>query len=302
MDDDSIELHRSHLAIPASDPTRIANAVQSDADHVLFDLEDSLYKNEKDEYRTTIVEHIRAHPWNDVSLNYRINGISTRWWYKDIIEVVGEIGERIDNIVVPKVDEASDVRTVENLLRQVEVNAEQDGPTGIVVQIETATGLTNVDEIVRASDRLSAVVFGPGDYSASIGASGHDLGFSSEYQGHYWHYPLSRIVQAAASAGIRAIDGLYADIDSIDNFRKSCQHARMLGYDGKWVIHPNQVQVANDVFSPSKREAERAKAIIDTYTETDSEGTPTYEGKIIDETTYEIARDILKRSKKCGVI
>jgi citrate lyase subunit beta/citryl-CoA lyase len=281
----------------------IDGAIQSDADQVFVDLEDSLHPNEKIEARTTLIEAVRDNEWGEMPVSYRINSVRTRWWYEDVIEVLEEVGQTIHSIIIPKVQDPMDVRTVENLLRQVEVNAGiEAGGIDLAVQIENATGMGNVEQIAHASDRLSAVIFGAGDYSASIGSKGHVLGINSDYPGYYWQYPLSRISHAAASADLLAIDGLYTNVDDIDGFRKSCTYARMLGYDGKWVLQADQTATANEVFSPSRDDIERAKRIVEAY-ETSTDNTiPTVDQKVVDAETVEMAHRVLERARQAGIL
>lgn len=303
MESETGHLSRTHLATPANSPSIINDSIGSDADRVFFDLEDSLHASEKIEARANLIEAVQTHDWPDKPLSYRINSVRTRWWYDDIIQVLGEVGRAIESIILPKVQTAVDVQSVETLLRQVEVNAGlEPGSVGLMVQIEDATGMGNVERIVEASDRLEAVIFGPGDYSASIESRGQVLGADTEYPGHYWHYPLSRISQAAASADLQAIDGLYTNVDDIEGFRKTCTYARMLGYDGKWVVHPEQTAVANDVFAPTSDEVNQAQRVVETYEDADEQTIPTVDGRVIDEETVAMANRVIRKARLAGVL
>lgn len=302
MNDSDVPLRRSLLATPANDAGKIASAVDSDADEVLMDLEDSLAPSEKVSARSVVIDAVDAHDWSKKTLSYRINDVGTRWWYEDVIEIVEAIGSHVDNIVVPKVNRPAEVTAVETLLEQVEVNAGlETGSIGVAAQIETAAGMNNVTDVAHVSDRLSALMFGPGDYITSIGAGGQNIGGRSSYPGHYWHYPLSRIAHAAASANLLAIDGPYADFEDIDGFRQSCEYARMLGYDGKISVHPQQTGIVNDVFAPSLEEAERALHIVEVYSEADS-SVASIEGKVIDDATYRMAKRIVSMAEKANVL
>jgi len=304
MQDDALQLCRSQLALPANNLSAIEDATDSEADKVLFDLEDSLHATEKEEARQTLTEAVRSYNWEDTPLTYRINGLQTRWWYNDVIEIVQVIGEQIDGIVLPKVRKPADVQAVETLLKQVEVNAGLNpGQLDLAIQIEDATGMGNVEQIVGiGNSRLDAVIFGPGDYSTSIEAKGQVMESNSDYPGHYWHYPLSRISHAAASEGLLVIDGLYMNVNDLDGFQQSCKYAKMLGYDGKWVIHPDQTQAANDIFSPSREEAERARRIVNIHQEADEDDIPMIDGKMLDERTVRMARHIVEKARATGVL
>jgi citrate lyase subunit beta/citryl-CoA lyase len=300
-----VELRRTQLATPASDPDFMESAADSDADEVFLDLEDSVAPAEKAAAREPLVEAVEAHDWSDKILSYRMNGIDTEWWYDDVIEVVSAAGGTIDDIIVPKVSHPSELHTVENLLEQVEVNAGLEvGGIGLQPQIEGGEGLQNVHEIAHATDRLSSVIFGPGDYSAAVGAPGLDIGQFPDYPGHYWHHALSECNTAAKSAGLPCIDGPYADIDDEAGFRESARNANMLGCDGKWAIHPSQVAVANEVFAPDPDTAERAERIVEAYADAMAEGrgAVTVDGQMVDEATHKMAKETVARAEAAGVL
>ena len=300
-----VTLRRSQLATPASDEKFMENAAKSDADEVFLDLEDSVAPNEKAAARDPLVEAAQTHDWSGKVLSYRINGIDTKWWYDDVIEVVSRAGEHIDDIIIPKVKGPSDVHTVENLLEQVEVNADLPvGEIGLEPQIEDGTGMNNVDEIAHASDRLSSIIFGPGDYSAAMGTPGLDIGQFPDYPGHYWHYALSRCNHAAKSAGLPCIDGPYADIQDEEGFRESCANASMIGCDGKWAIHPDQIEITNEVFAPDQETAERAQRIVEAYAEAQEEGRGAVkvDGQMVDEATNKMAQEIVDKAEAAGLL
>jgi citrate lyase subunit beta/citryl-CoA lyase len=298
-------LRRTQLATPASDERMMHNAADSDADEVFLDLEDSVAPAEKAASREPLIRAVREEDWSDVILAYRINGLDTRWWYDDVIEVIGAVGEEIDDIVVPKVASAADIHAVERLLEQVEVNAGLEvGSVGLEPQIEDGEGMHNVHEIAHASDRLDSVIFGPGDYSAAMGTPGLDIGQFPDYPGHYWHYALSRINAAAKSAGLPCIDGPYADIDDEEGFRTSARNASLLGCDGKWAIHPSQVTIANEVFAPDPEVAERAQRIVEAYADAmeAGKGAVSVDGQMVDEATNKMAQDVVAKAKAAGVL
>lgn len=298
-------LRRTQLATPASDERMMEGAADSAADEVFLDLEDAVAPSQKSETRDPLIEAAHSHDWSGKILSYRINGIDTKWWYEDVIEIVSEAGEQIDDIIVPKVKRASDIHTVENLLAQVEENAGLEaGAIGLEPQIEDGEGMHNVHEIANASDRLSSVIFGPGDYSAAMGTPGLDIGQFPGYPSHYWHYALSHINAAAKSADLPCLDGPYADIEDEEGFRESCSNANMLGCDGKWAIHPSQIEIANEIFAPDPETADRAQRIVDAYAEAQEEGkgAVTVDGQMVDEATHKMAHEIVSQAEASGIL
>ena len=299
------ELRRTQLATPATNPGQMRSAAESDADEVFLDLEDSVAPSDKADAREPLIEAVREADWSDTILSYRINGIDTKWWYDDVIEVVSAVGESIDDIIIPKVKQPSDIHTVANLLEQVETNADiAVGGIGLEPQIEDGEGMHNVHEIAHASDRLDSIIFGPGDYSAAMGTPGLDIGQFPEYPGHYWHHALSECNSAAKSAGLPCIDGPYADIGDTEGFRESAQRARLLGCDGKWAIHPSQITVGNEVFAPDEETAERAVRIVEAYAEAQEAGRGAVEvdGQMVDEATHKMAKEIVSRAEAADVL
>ena len=300
-----ITLRRTQLATPASDPKMMASAAKSDADEVFLDLEDSVAPNEKAASREPLIEAVHDHDWSDKILTFRMNGIDTKWWYDDVIEVVAAAGEDIDDIIIPKVAHPSEIHTVENLLTQVEVNNGLEvGAIGLEPQIEDGNGMQNVHDIAHSSDRLDSIIFGPGDYSAAMGTPGLDIGQFPDYPGHYWHHALSECNSAAKSAGLPCLDGPYADLEDTEGFRTSCRNANMLGCDGKWAIHPDQIEIANEVFAPDPEVAERAERIVDAYAEAleAGRGAAKVDGQMVDEATNKMAQDIVDRARAAGIL
>lgn len=292
-------LKRSLLAIPANERGLSAEAADSDADEVVFDLEDSLAPGEKPAARAALVDAVRDHDWDGTRVSYRINGTDTRWWYDDVIEPVTAVGDVVDTLVVPKVHDPSDVRAVATLLDGVETNAGLDpGTVGLAAQIETAAGMSSAIDIAQASDRLVALVFGPADYAASVGA----IKGTAEYPGHYWHYPLSRVAHAAAGAEVLAIGGPYTSANDPDGFEEACTHERALGYDGKMVIDAEQVATTNEVFAPTAAEARRARRIVREYRRSDPDEVAAIDGKVIDRETFRMADRILSKAEQADVI
>jgi len=295
---DKISLRRSLLGIPGNERQLVSGAIDSNADEIFLDLEDSLAPGEKAAARSTLIDIVANHDWTERGVSYRINGTDTRWWYDDIIDVVDSVGSDIDTVIIPKVRDRSEVRAVEKLLASAETNAGlKTGSIGLSAQIETAEGMNAVTDIAHASDRLTAIIFGPADYAASIGAA-HG---ATDYPGHYWHYPLSRLSHAAASAGLLAIGGPFTD-DDPDAFERACRYERALGYDGKVVIHPEQVTTANEVFAPDQAEARRAKEIVEKYEAADSGALVAIDGNVIDREMYRMAHRILTKAEAVDLV
>ncbi|WP_318568040.1 CoA ester lyase [Salinigranum marinum] len=302
---DEVTLRRSQLATPGSDPKMIERAPTSGADEAFLDLEDSVAPSEKIGARANVIEGLCEYDWSETKPCFRMNGVETQWWYDDVIEVVGAAGRHLDTIMVPMCHDASYVGTVDDLLTQVEVNEGlPEGEIGLQCQIESASGMTNAPEIARASDRIESLVFGPGDYTASVGAAGLTIGSGEGYPGHYWHYQLARLAHAAKAEGLQVIDGPFADIEDTAGFRDSCRHASLLGCDGKWAIHPSQIEPANEVFAPSPDEAERARRIVDEYAAAmdAGKGAVSVDGEMVDEATNKMARRIVDRAEQAGVL
>jgi citrate lyase beta subunit len=222
----------------------VTKAFSLPADVLMLDLEDSVAVEEKEEARKRVISLFKERDWGGRVRAYRINGMETPFAYRDIIDVVEAVGDRVDVITVPKVSEASEIKAIAYLLTQIEKRMGLSRPIGLEASIETAEGMLRVEEIAFSSPRLEALVFGVADYAASLGMmtkgiSGH--GDEEEfYPGHRWHYPLSRMAMAAKAAGLAAIDAPFGDYKNPDGLRRSCVLSASLGYDGKWAIHPDQ--------------------------------------------------------------
>jgi len=302
---EDVTLRRSQLATPGSDPKMVAKAPQSGADEAFLDLEDSVAPGEKIDARENVIEGLIEGDWSETLPCFRMTGVDTRWWYDDVIEVVGRAGEFVDTIMVPMANNAGVVKSVDNLLTQVEVNNDLPvGEIGLQTQIESAEGMTKIREVAEASDRIESLVFGPGDYTASVGAAGLTIGSGEGYPGHYWHYQLARIAHVAKANGLQCIDGPYAEIEDVEGYRDSCRHASMLGCDGKWAIHPAQIAPANEVFAPAPEEAEKARRIVEAYAEAQREGrgAVSVDGEMVDEATNKMARNVVDRAVQAGVL
>jgi citrate lyase subunit beta/citryl-CoA lyase len=279
-----------------------AKSVTLEADQVLFDLEDATAASEKVGARATIVESLRSLDFGDRLVAVRVNGTDTEWCYRDIVEVVEPAGDRIDALILPKAESVADIHFVDRLLSQIELSRGWTvGRIGIEVLIESARGLQQVDAIAAASPRLRALIFGPGDLSASLGLGQLTIGMpDSGYDGDIWHYALVRLLIAARVNGLQAIDGPYAAFADVDGLERSARRTALLGYDGKWVIHPSQIPIVNRAYAPDPATYARAEGILAAYrqaTESEGRGAVRFEGEMIDEATRKMAEAVARRAR-----
>ena len=254
----------------------IEKALASSADIVMLDLEDATAPAEKTNARRVVIEAVRQYDWRGRPRTFRCNGFDTQWMYRDIVEVLQGTECVVDRIVVPKASDSADVHAISILLRQIEMEFGREVPIQLDVQIESALGVIHCEAIATVDSRVVALTFGPGDFAASAGYPLAGIGLADRwdaaYSGHRWHYPMSRISIAAHAAGISAIDGPYAAFHDFDGLRSSAQAARALGFDGKWCIHPDQIAVVNDAFTPGAGEIAHARHVLQTYREATSAG------------------------------
>ena len=275
------------------------------ADEVFMDLEDSVAPLAKEEARGNVVQALKEGDWTGKTVVVRVNGVYTKWCAHDVLHVVENAGDLLDCIMIPKVEYASDVRFVSDLLRMIEETTGLDKTIGLEVQIETATGLRNIHEIAHASERTETLIFGPADMSASLGLPTVTAGLPMPgYPGDHWHHVLSTILIAARDAGLQAIDGPYLLIKDLDGFREMSMRSRALGYDGKWALHPGQVDVLNEVFTPSQEEYDKAEAMLEAYrhsTEVERVGAVMFGNEMIDEASRKMAEQLAARGKAAGL-
>ncbi|HLN04983.1 MAG TPA: CoA ester lyase, partial [Acidimicrobiales bacterium] len=269
-------------------------------------LEDSVAPLEKVAARAKVVDAVKNLTWDDRVLCVRINAWDTEWTYGDVIEVVGNAGERLDEVMLPKVQSAAEVVALDLLLTQVEKNCGLPvGHTGIEAQIETTRGLINVEEICAASPRLEAIVFGPADFAASIEMPVLTGGVQiDQYPGDHFHYVFSKILMAGRANGIQVIDGPFLKVRELELFRDYCNRAHVLGYDGKWALHPDQVEILNEVFSPTQEQFDRAWALLDAYkaaTEHERKGAVMFGEEMIDEASRKMAIKFVSRGERAGL-
>lgn len=292
-------MRRSELATPASSEHMCQRAARAGADLVFLDLEDACAPQAKESARHTAVGALTELDWNTTVRAVRINGIETQWCYGDIVELVTGARDRLDVIIVPKVRSARDVWWVDVLLTQLEANLQLFRPVALEALIEEAEGLVNVAEIARASPRLEALIFGAGDLSASL-RSRVDGNFDpdGEYPGDFWHSVRVQVLAAARAAGIDAIDAPYPAYRDIDGYRRNAEQAGLLGFDGKWAIHPAQVPVANAVFTPAPGEVSEARSIISDYRRAQASGLGALgrNDKLVDAALLRHAHNVLRRA------
>ena len=296
---------RSCLSVPGSSPKMLGKAPTLPADEVFMDLEDSVAPLAKEEARGNVVQALKEGDWTGKTVVVRVNGVYTKWCAHDVLHVVENAGDLLDCIMIPTVEYASDVKFVADLLRMIEATTGLEKRIGLEVQIETATGLKNIHEIAHASDRTETLIFGPADMSASLGLPTVTAGLPMPgYPGDHWHHVLSTILIAARDAGLQAIDGPYLLIKDLDGFREMSMRSRALGYDGKWALHPGQVDVLNEVFTPSQDEYDKAEAMLEAYrhaTEIERTGAVMFGNEMIDEASRKMAEQLAARGKAAGL-
>jgi citrate lyase subunit beta/citryl-CoA lyase len=276
------------------------------ADMSFLDLEDAVAPNEKIAARAKVVEAIVKLDWDDRVLCVRVNAWDTAWTYEDVIEVVSGAGPRLDEIMLPKVQSAAEVIALDLLLTQIERNCGLPvGHIGIEAQIETARGLINVEEICAASPRLETIIFGPADFAASIEMPVLTGGVAiPEYPGDHFHYVFSKILMAGRANGLQVIDGPFLKVRDPDALREFSMRARMLGYDGKWALTPDQAAILNEVFSPTQEQFDRAWDILEAYrvaTEDEHKGSVMFGDEMIDEASRKMATKFLTRGERAGL-
>ena len=295
---------RSCHAVPGSNERFLAKAAGLEADEVFLDLEDAVAPSEKERARGMVIAALREQDFGGTTVVVRVNGTDTPHYYRDLIDVVEQAGDRLDAVMLPKVRTPGDVEMTDKLLRQIELARGFDvGRIGIEAQIEDATGLIACEAIAAASPRMETLIFGPGDYSAAVGIPVTTIGGAPEgYPGDHLNYVFSRLVVAARAAGIQAIDGPYAAFDDDEGLHTRARMARALGMDGKWTIHPRQIATVNEVFTPSREEWERAEALLDAYrgAHQSGRGAAMFDGEMIDEANRKMAERVARAGEAAG--
>ncbi len=296
-------LRRCQLSVPGSSEKMMQKAAALGVDFVFLDLEDAVAPSEKRPSRQRIVRALNELDWGRTVRCVRINDLTTEYAYEDIIEVVEGAGDKLDVIMLPKAMSAADVQFVDKLLTMMEKKLKLNRRIGIDVLIEEVDAMMVVEEIAASTPRLECLIFGMGDYSASQGISLKDIGGATGYPGDIWHYQRHKLTIAARANRIDAVDGPYADFRSPDDFREECRRAMVLGMVGKWAIHPSQVEIAQQAFSPLAADVSRAREMIKAYDLALSQGLGAvqYEGKMIDIASVRIVRNLVERADRIGM-
>ena len=313
-------LHRSELAVPGTNVRAMEKAPGLGADLVFLDLEDAVAPDDKVRARANVVQALLHHDWSRCAVSVRINGLDTHWCYRDVVEVVEQSGHVLDTLLVPKVGSPTDVEFVATLLDQIEqAKGWEPGRIAIHILIETARGMANVEAISRARpDRQEAMVFGVADYAASVQARTTNIGGANpEYSvltdplrdgsreshwGDQWHYGISRMVAACRAEGLRPIDGPFGDFNDADGYRSAARRAAALGCEGKWAIHPSQIDLANEVFTPGEAEVDRARRILQAMENGAKEGrgAVSLDGRLIDAASIRMAENLVSKVEQMG--
>ena len=313
-------LNRSELAVPGSNLKFLDRALDSDADIVFLDLEDAVSPDDKPAARKNIIQSLQDPRWKDRTVSLRINGLDTHYMYRDVVDVVEQAGEHLDLIMIPKVGTAADVYALDMLVTQIEDAVGLKKRIGFELIIESALGMANIDQIAAASPRLESLHFGVADYAASTKArttaiggpnpAYHVLTDADEngerlvHWGDMWHYAIARMVVAARANGLRAIDGPFGDFSDADGYRAQANRAAVLGCEGKWAIHPSQIDLANDTFSPSKVEVDKANKILKAMKQAQKEGrgAVALDGRLIDIASIKQAEVMVSAARQIAAV
>ena len=284
----------------------LAKAAGLPADMVILDLEDSVVPADKtDQTREAVVAALRDQAWLAPTRAVRVNDVTTAWCFRDIISIVSGAGDAVNTIVLPKVTGPDQVAFVDHLLNGLEMELGLENRIGLEVLIENGLGAERLPAIADASDRIEALIFGPGDYAASLGIPSLSVGaIDPDYPGDQWHYVLSRLVVTARARGQQAIDGPFAAIGDLDGFRHTALRSRALGCDGKWVLHPDQLPLANELYSPTQAQYDRAEAMlaaVDLASQRDRRGAILWQGEMVDEASRKMAEGIVSRGRSAGL-
>lgn len=299
-----LRVQRCELAVPGSNPGMFEKAMKSGADFIFLDLEDAVAPDDKLKARKNVIEALNDLDWKDcgVTISVRINGLDTQFMVRDVVDLVEQAGHRLDTILIPKVGVYSDVYMVEAMVNQLEMQQGLKNRIGLEALIETALGMANVEDIARngASGRLEALHFGVADYAASNRARTTNIGgLNPDYPGDQWHAAISRMTVACRAYGLRPIDGPFGDIKDPDGYQLAAKRAAALGCEGKWAIHPSQIALANDVFTPPAAEIEKALRILTALSEAAAQGkgAAALDGRLIDAASARMATNVVKMAE-----
>lgn len=294
---------RVELAVPGSNARMIEKAAAGDADHVFLDLEDAVAPNAKAGARRTVCDALLQLDWGNKTRCVRINDLDTPYAYDDLTEVIGTAGSHVDVVMLPKVTSPEHIQFVDRLLTMLERKHGIGHTIGIEILIEEIEGLINVETLCKSSARLEAAILGVGDYSAAQGISPSAVRGTSGYPGDLWHYPRFKLVAAARAAGIAAIDGPFADVRNGELYADECRTAALLGFDGKWALHPSQIAIAKQAFSPDPEDVKRARAIAAAYADAQARGVGAVEldGMMVDVASVRLVSNVLRKADLFGM-
>jgi len=298
-------VQRCELAVPGSNPEMFEKALNSGVDFVFLDLEDAVAPDDKLQARKNIIEAINDLDWkgHGITVSVRINGLDTQYMVRDVVDLVEQAGSKIDTILIPKVGVYSDVYMVEAMLNQLEMQQGLKNRIGIEALIETALGMANVEDIAKQGalgGRLEALHFGVADYAASNRARTTNIGgLNPDYPGDQWHFAISRMTVACRAYGLRPIDGPFGDFKDPEGYKLGAKRAAALGCEGKWAIHPSQVALANEVFTPPAAEVEKAKRILVALQEAAAQGkgAAALDGRLIDAASEKMANNVVRAAE-----
>lgn len=291
-------LQRSELAVPASNPSMIDKAADGPADYVFLDLEDAVAPSEKVQARKNAIQALNDIDWaaKGKTVSVRINGLDTHYMYRDVVDIMEQAGSKVHTLLVPKVGVTGDLYMVDAMVNQIEQGCGYTTRVGLEALIETALGMANVEAIAQFGGRLEALHFGVADYSASMRARTTNIGgLNPMYPGDQWHASITRMVIACRAYGLRPIDGPFGDFNDPEGYKDGARRAAALGCEGKWAIHPSQVVLANDVFSPPEAEVTKARRIIEALraAEAQGKGAAQLDGRMIDAASEKMANNVL---------
>ena len=301
--------NRCQLFGPGSRPAIFEKMASSDADVINLDLEDSVAPTDKDSARANIIKAISDVDWGDKTLSVRINGLDTPYWYRDVVDLLEQAGERLDQIMIPKVGCAADVYTVDALVTAIETAKGRTKKISFEVIIESAAGIAHVEEIAAASPRLQAMSLGAADFAASMGMQTTGIGGTQEnyymlrdgakHWSDPWHWAQTAIVAACRTHGVLPVDGPFGDFSDDEGYRAQARRSATLGMVGKWAIHPKQIAVANEVFTPSDEAVAEAREILAAMetAKANGEGATVYKGRLVDIASIKQAEVIVRQSE-----
>jgi citrate lyase subunit beta / citryl-CoA lyase len=294
---------RVQLAVPGSSEKMIVKAAASRADHIFLDLEDAVAPNAKDSARRLVVDALRSMDWGKKVRSVRVNDLGTPWFLDDITAVVEQASDFVDTIMLPKVACPQDIQFVDKLLTLLELRHGVQRRIGIEILIEEVPGLMNVDAICAASDRLEAAILGVGDYSASQRIDRRAINGHPDYAGDLWHYARFKLVVACRANGMQAIDGPFVNLKDLDGYRRQAREASLMGFDGKWALHPDQIEVALDEFTPSQEEILFARDVVAAFEQRKKEGVGAFShnGLMVDVGLVRMLNNVLLKADLVGL-